>query len=127
VGRPGFKPGGWRQASPGGFDSRAPPPVSSGDQIQIERDARPHRRRTEQSFGIEVEPEPSIQAPLSPTRLSNSFKPTSDCLSNLVRTVLLHKMKAFNDNMVLVREVFRQLSHSPRDEHTGVRVDKKLR
>ena len=29
MGRPGFKPGGWRQASPGGFDSRAPPPVSS--------------------------------------------------------------------------------------------------
>jgi hypothetical protein len=29
VGRPGFKPGGWRQALPGGFDSRAPPPVSS--------------------------------------------------------------------------------------------------
>jgi hypothetical protein len=60
-------------------------------------------------------------------RLSNSFKPASDCLSNLVRTVLLHEMKAFNDNTVLVREVFRKLSHSPRDEHTGVRVDKKLR
>ena len=28
MGRPGFKPGGWRQAPPGGFDSRAPPPVS---------------------------------------------------------------------------------------------------
>ena len=26
MGRPGFKPGGWRQALPGGFDSRAPPP-----------------------------------------------------------------------------------------------------
>ena len=37
----------------------------------------------------------------------NSFKPATDCLSNLVRTVLLHEMKAFNDNMVLVREVFR--------------------
>jgi hypothetical protein len=32
----------------------------------------------------------------------NSFKPASDCLSNFVRTVLLHEMKAFNDNMVLV-------------------------
>ena len=26
VGRPGFKPGGWRHASPGGFDSHFPPP-----------------------------------------------------------------------------------------------------
>lgn len=26
VGRPGFKPGGWRHAPPGGFDSRSPPP-----------------------------------------------------------------------------------------------------
>ena len=57
----------------------------------------------------------------------NSFKPASDCLSNFVRTVLLHEMKAFDDNMALVGEVFRQLSHSPRKEHAGVRVDKKLR
>lgn len=41
-----------------------------------------------------------------PTLKLNSFKPASDCLSNFVRTVLLHEMKAFNDNMVLVREVF---------------------
>ena len=26
MGRPGFKPGGWRHASPGGFDSLSPPP-----------------------------------------------------------------------------------------------------
>lgn len=26
VGRPGFKPGGWRHASLGGFDSHTPPP-----------------------------------------------------------------------------------------------------
>jgi hypothetical protein len=26
VGRPGFKPGGWRHAPPGGFDSRFLPP-----------------------------------------------------------------------------------------------------
>ena len=26
VDRPGFKPGGWRHALPGGFDSRFPPP-----------------------------------------------------------------------------------------------------
>jgi hypothetical protein len=37
VGRPGFKPGGWRQASPGGFDSRAPPPVSSAPSIYSTR------------------------------------------------------------------------------------------
>ena len=29
VGRPGFKPGGWRHASPGGFDSHSPPPMLS--------------------------------------------------------------------------------------------------
>ena len=28
VGRPGFKPGGWRHASPGGFDSHSLPPYS---------------------------------------------------------------------------------------------------
>ena len=28
VGRPGFKPGGWRHASPGGFDSHSLPPFS---------------------------------------------------------------------------------------------------
>lgn len=26
VGRPGFKPGGWCHAPPGGFDSHSPPP-----------------------------------------------------------------------------------------------------
>ena len=30
VDRPGFKPGGWRHALPGGFDSRFPPPPSAG-------------------------------------------------------------------------------------------------
>lgn len=29
MGRPGFKPGGWRHASPGGFDSRFLPPNGS--------------------------------------------------------------------------------------------------
>ena len=28
VGRPGFKPGGWRHASLGGFDSHSLPPLS---------------------------------------------------------------------------------------------------
>jgi len=33
-------------------------------------------------------------------------------------------MKAFNDNTVLVREVFRQPSDSARDEYARRRVDK---
>ena len=30
VERPGFKPGGWRHASPGGFDSLSLPPLQYG-------------------------------------------------------------------------------------------------
>ena len=38
----------------------------------------------------------------------------------------MHEMKAFNDNMMLVREGFASFSLAS-DEHTRVRIDKKLR
>lgn len=34
VGRPGFKPGGWRHAPPGGFDSRVLPPSFFTDEMR---------------------------------------------------------------------------------------------
>jgi hypothetical protein len=47
--------------------------------------------------------------------------------SNLVGTVLLHEVEAFNDYVMLIREAARQSPDSARDEYTGPRAYKELR
>jgi len=58
---------------------------------------------------------------------SNPFEPASDCLSNLIGTVLLHEVETRDDDAVLIREAARQSPDSARDEYAGLRVDKELR
>jgi hypothetical protein len=58
---------------------------------------------------------------------SNSFEPAGDRPSDLVGTVLLQEVEAFDDDAVLVREAARQFLDSAPDEYTGLRVDKQLR
>ena len=54
-------------------------------------------------------------------------QPVGNRASNLIGAILLHEVKTFDDDAVLVWEAAGQFPDPACDEHAGIRIEKELR